>query len=484
MEGDRDFDRLAADIDAMAGSYTAYASREAVERETENLELILAELRRGDGEGRASDATVRVAVQLARLLGPCGRYERVIEILGPLVSSGTTAEVLLELGYALCRHHRQDPLSPDYERAQRYLSDALENCRNEDYVSVPDLRKQTSLLARAHSRFAWTWEAKKGREEDVLTHYRLAAETEPSNPYHLANLFGFELYCHPNAPLAEVTRPALRQARNVCVAHAQAGTELPYALFTGGRLSLLLGENSDALGWYARGVRYLFEGLSCVSEDTLEDELQWIRRLHFGGAEREEHAWIRQLIELAPKFRHRAPRSEGDAGSKGAPESVLIIAGGAASMPENRLKEIEPVLKSALASFSGLLIAGGTQSGIPGCVGKIAKELESEGRKNFHLACYLPKRLPHDVPKDDRYDEHAFFGEDFSPSQILAMWSRFCDEGRLPEHVSVLGFGGGDMTAAEFRLAFAFGATVAAVQGTGGAADEILNDPVWGLPRT
>ena len=45
--------------------------------------------------------------------------------------------------------------------------------------------------------------------------------------------------------------------------------------------------------------------------------------------------------------------------------------------------------------------------------------------------------------------------------------------------VRVLGFGGGEIAAFEYRLALALGATVGVVSGTGGAVDELLKDRLW-----
>jgi hypothetical protein len=69
--------------------------------------------------------------------------------------------------------------------------------------------------------------------------------------------------------------------------------------------------------------------------------------------------------------------------------------------------------------------------------------------------------------------------EDFSPEQILGSWSDLLDTGVHPEDVILIGFGGGPVSAIEYRLALAVGATGAVVIGTGGAADALLEDPLW-----
>ena len=59
------------------------------------------------------------------------------------------------------------------------------------------------------------------------------------------------------------------------------------------------------------------------------------------------------------------------------------------------------------------------------------------------------------------------------------MWEDMSDRGITPDRVQLIGFGGGPLTSVEFRVALALGASTAAVHCTGGAADTILNDPVW-----
>jgi len=482
-DGDRSFDRLAVEIDSMVANYTAYANRDDVEKEIAVQELILA------NECEA-EARIRVGLQLARLLGPCGNYARVVEILSPFAAIQDSARgaMLLELGHALCRVHRGAPQSSDYRRGQQYLQEVIELCKSDELTAVPNLRKQNSLHARALSRLAWSWEAVPHSEGKVLIHYREALEKEPANPYHLANQLGFEIFCHPNANLIDGMRTNIRQAIAICREHAIAGTELPYALFTAGRLSLLLGEATSAVGWYARGLRHFFDGQSCVSESVLADEVDWVNRLHRGAVNPpEEHNWIERLINAGRSFcstcaTKTAPKISGDTEAK---KRVLIIAGGAASMDAATLQKVRPCLEKALESFCGTVISGGTTVGIPGCVGELAAKLKELGRKEFELVGYIPKHLPEDAPKDLRYDRFVVVSEDarFSPGQILRMWEDLQRAGTTPDRVIVLGLGGGNLTATEFHVALSLGASVAVVTGSGGAADAIIADPVWnGVP--
>lgn len=474
-DGDRSFNRLALEIDGMTANYSAYASREEVEKEIQVQELILS------NEPDASKKPA-AALQLARLLSPCGQYQRVVDILKPYASiqDAIRDELLLELGHALCRVFRTNPESPGYKQGQQYLKDVTSHCANFDLSTVPNLCKQKSLLAKAFSRMAWSWEVMSDASGKARMGYRKALETEPNNPYHLANQLGYEIYCERSDSMIQSMITTLRQAIDTCREHAIAGTELPYALFIAGRLSLLLGEAEQALGWYARGLRHFFDGVSCVSETVLDDEIAWIQNIHFGTTTTiQEHEWIKRLIALARTFYTKAQNM--NHGEQKESQRVLIVSGGAASMYGDTLDKVKPLLSKALESFHGTVISGGTVAGIPGCVGEIAVTLAKENKKHFELVGYIPKCLPEDTPKDTRYDRFVVVSDDkeFSPGQILRTWEDLLQQGYTPGHILVLGFGGGPLAMVEYCVALALGASVGVVQKTGGAADDILSDPVW-----
>ena len=478
-DGDRSFDRLASELDRMAANYTAYADRDDVQKEVAAQELIL------ENEPDESAKRPLFALQLSRLVAPAGEFDRVIELLDPhqAIQGPIRLELLLELGHALCRKHRNDPNSPDYLRGQSYLNEIIKLVTSTGLITVPNLRKQNSLHARAHYRLAWSWEVVTGAEVEALKNYRRAVELEPGNPYYIAGQLSFEIYCSRSASLIQAMHSVVRGAIEACKNHALAGTELPYAYFTAGRLSLLLDEGAASLGFYARGLRELFSGTSCAHPDLLKEEMEWLMRISFGTPPSENQCWTRNLISVAQSFQEKCVEKEIAPKSKKPmtkPEA-LIVAGGAASMGEESLKKAKLLLVAALKDFHGIVISGGTKSGVPGCVGEVCAQLRAEKSKRFRLVGYIPRHLPYDAPKDDRYDDFVVVGEEksFSAEQILRNWVDFLSKGTEPEQVLLLGFGGGKISAIEYRIALALGATVALVESSGGEADKLLADPFW-----
>jgi hypothetical protein len=345
---------------------------------------------------------------------------------------------------------------------------------------VPHLRKRESLHARALARLGWALAAIPGEEPEARTCFRRAHEHEPANPYYLSAMLGFELHFGNQGGLPASMATTIREAVRTCRAHASSGIELPHAFFTAGRLSLLLEQGDAALGYYARGIHYCLAGVYCVPPDLLSEAEQWVRGIHFGVKAPPES---QRVIDLLALGRNAAGDGRPAANTPFLPP-VLIIAGGAASLEPPLVEKIRALLKEACGGFRGTIISGGTTSGVPRCIGDVAGELAGEGRKQFRLIAYRPARLPDGVSAHLHYDEHVTVGNDFLPEQILRNWSDLLAAGVKPRDVLLLGFGGGSLSAVEYRIALGLGASVGIVSGTGGAAEKLLADLLWsGLPN-
>ena len=469
-EGDRNVDAMAEELDGMIANYTAFASRQNVNEEIDIQRLIL----QNEPEDKKKPG---LALKLARLLEACGDYAGVVELLEPHseLTDANRGELLQSLGFALCKQHKVSPKTGEFQRGLRFLETARDLCNVLDLNYVPDLRRGHAIHARVLSRLGWAYAQVAGQEHKSRERRFQAHEQEPSNPYYLADMLGFEMYLTRQTSLPATLRTALREAIKTCRDHAANGIELPYSYFTTGQLSLLLEQPKEALGYYARGVRQYLYGEQAFPADVFEEEMTWLQRLHFGSAVPPDCQVILDLLDLAGRV-----RAQGTNGFSELQRRVLIIAGGAASMAAEILVRVRPLLEVALRAFSGKVISGGTVVGIPGLVGEIAAELQDRGCKPFELVGYLPEHLPQDSPRDNRYDRFVVCGHDrFSAEQILQCWKDLLDEGVHPQEVMLLGFGGGPLSAVDYRVALSLGASVAIVAGTGGAADELMQDDLW-----
>ena len=210
-----------------------------------------------------------------------GAYGGVVEALSPYAETCVAAErseLLLELGDALCRLHRDRPRAAEFGLGRRHLEKAVALCAGENLDFVPHLRNRESQRARSVAA-PGRRDRGSGMEDHAAREcFREAHEHEPFNPYYLAGMLGFELRFGQQGSLPDSMRTTIREGVRACLSHAAAGIELTFAYFTGGRLSLLLADGGNqALAHYARGIRYFLEGAHCVPAGILEEEAAWIR---------------------------------------------------------------------------------------------------------------------------------------------------------------------------------------------------------------
>jgi hypothetical protein len=494
-DGDRTFSRLAQEIDGIAANYSEYAKKSVVETEIEIQKLLLA----NESDGNKKPL---LALQASRLLMSSGEYGQVVSLLDhkdfEKAHGDLRCEIRLYLGHALCRANRKTPYSPEFEKGMALLYMVVASCECGVVNEVPDLRKQKNVKARAHAYLGWAHAQRDGEEFQARNNYQAALALEPDNPYYLADVLGYEIFCTRNQTLAGSMRATILEAIQTCRGHALRDTEMPYACFTAGRLNLLLGSCAakpeqasslgyEALGWYARGVQHYLSGEYVVPADVLKDEIRWMKKVNTAVHLPAQYSWSVDLLEIAGVvFRQRAKtqdqgllqpwkRFDIDKGP------VLVIAGGAASMTGEMVKKIKPFILPVLEKFKGTVISGGTAIGVPGCVGDIAAELAAVEKKGFQLLAYVPTLFPEDGRRHDAY-EVTKFENFFSPIHILQGWKDVLAAGIDPKKVLLLGFGGGPLSAAEYRIGIALGAEVGVVVGTGGTADEMAADPLWEKP--
>ena len=465
-EGDRNYNGMASELDGMIANYTTFAAKDDVLKEIEIQKVIL----ENEQDDRKRPA---LALKLGRLLAACGDFAMVVKVLNPhqRIRDANRCELLQDLGYALCKVHRKRPACKEYQHGWEMLKQVVDQCGKDDWSYVPHLRKRESLYARALARLAWALEPIQRERHQAREYYQKAHEHEPRNPYYLADMLGFEVYCSRDHNLSCAMRTTLREAIKVCHSHAEAGIELSRAYFAAGRLCLLLDRPMDALGYYARGIRHCLAGTHCTPSDAMACETDWVEKLHIGDEPPDGHRWVLELLALAEQIGRR------DAEVADATPKAIILSGGAASLEKAALEVIRPLLKDVLRSFKGTVIAGGTTAGVPGCAGDVAKSLANRA---FQLIGYIPKRLSHDAEKDERYDKIIVCGvSGFTPDQILQSWRDLLARGIAAHEVLCIGFGGGPLSAVEYRVALALGARVVVAYGLGGTADAIVSDALW-----
>jgi len=473
---DAAFARFTADIDTYKGDYAAYMSPQEMQAEIEVLQLILK-------NEPVDENKPGIALRIAEISRSGGDDRKVIETLEPYAAQegDVPSKVLLELGRALVREHRDDPESEQFRRGQEFLSRIG---RSGDRALAVEADQDAVTRSAALAALAASYADMPGQEHQARGLYREALSLDPANPYHLAALLEHEVLCSRDREFAAAMQPVLRDGLAACRAHVDAGIELPRAYFTMGRLNLLLGEAYRSLAHYAKAVHCYRARDACLPEDTFEAELRFLQRINVGRALPPEDRWVERLLVLASAGAAddpAAPRplQDGALRRTAFEEPVVVLAGAAEKAPDD-LQVYGDMLTGALSDFSGTVVSGGTTVGVPGLVGQICAHCADEGTKAFTAVGYLAEHLPSECSKDTRYDElFETKGELLGPAQVLQYWTDLLAAGVRPESVRVVGISGGAVAGFEYRLALALGAKVAVIQSSGRAAAELLGDADW-----
>ncbi|WP_024335508.1 RyR domain-containing protein [Desulfotignum balticum] len=477
-EADQNFARFVSRLDTYAANHGAYLPADRRKEKLDTLKTIL------DKEPNP-DAKTGHALQIADICRAAEDWVRVIDVLAPF-ERDAGFQVLRELGHALCRANRSRPDGDDYLRGMALLEKALA-LDSED--------------AQTHACLAWALKNSRQVEKNARIHDHLARayELKPDNPYYLGAYLESEILSRQTLSHLPLMRPTLLKAIDTCKAHAEAGIELPMAFFFTGRFFLYLNMPDTALLAYLGGLRICLSDQNSVYSEQIQSEIDFLYHL-----ERLKHGLpgydaVLRLMFLARFFKTHFttvdPKSLNEPDVRRLREAadnslqqmktpdityqgpVVVLAGSCAAADESRMAGFQPLLDQAFAHFAGTVISGGTLSG----VGKLAGSLqENHPSGQLQAMAYLPRSMPAHARPDVRYHRHIMTtGLDFSPLEPLQMWIDLLASGMDPGQIKVVGIGGGDISAFEYRLALTLGARAGILTDSGRAADELLTDPAW-----
>ncbi len=480
LEGaDKTFSRIQQGMKVYAASYGAYMTEKQMRDEIELLEIVL----------EYDPENVEMAGRIGKLAITLGEWQKAEEVLSKYVDSGNPS-VLKDLGIALCKRHKNKPTSRKYKQGQHYLEMACEP-PNEDIDALASL--------------AGTW---KGIDEDrVRELYRRAFHLDPTDPYPLENYLDLEIALARDTSIVSLLSPVITSAIQRCSVQADVGVNLPWAFYMMGKFYLLLGKPFKSLEAYTKAVQLSpapwMIGTALSSLERLKKvhyELsgyEWARRLlligravmarkrakeaieEFEKAEEEEKA--KKVKEQKQKGKEATEATEeirklASGQSKPIQGPVVIVVGGCDPSIEQQMKSYKELMLDGFKDYSGTIISGGTMEGVSGLVGDVGEEYP----ETIRTLSYLPKLIPADATLDKRYSEiRKTGGSGFSPLEPLQNWIDIIADGLDPSDVKVLGINGGMITAIEYRIALALGATVGVVEESGREAAKLLRDEKW-----
>jgi len=155
---------------------------------------------------------------------------------------------------------------------------------------------------------------------------------------------------------------------------------------------------------------------------------------------------------------------------------VIIVAGGTDKLTKKSLLKYRTLLTEGFYDFTGTIISGGTTAGVCGIVGDVQETYEGA----IKTIGYLPGTIPPTTAIDPRYYEiRKTDGDKFSIKEPLQYWTDILASCIPPSDVKLIGINGGNISAAEYRIALLLGAKVGIIQNSGRAVAELLEDPDW-----
>jgi hypothetical protein len=244
-----------------------------------------------------------------------------------------------------------------------------------------------------------------------------------------------------------------------------------------GRSCLLLGKPYESLSFYAKALQ------ESLNEPVIEAAIDSIDKVAVRN-KLLSHDWVKKLllIGLVSKFPTTAAGSAAleqikklaSRNYQSFEGPIVIVGGGCSSEVETQMRSYQGLLLDAFRNFWGTIISGGTTSGISGIIGEVQHEYPNKIR----TVGYVPSNKTDLI--DTRYSEIRFTsGGEFSPIEPLQYWIDIFASGINSEDVKLLGINGGRISALEYRMALAFGARVAIVQGSGKEAETLPLDNDW-----
>ncbi|MFA5414400.1 MAG: RyR domain-containing protein [Methanoregula sp.] len=456
--------RVKSGLGHYLSSYRIYMTKDQIEQEI----IILGNVLRHD------KGNLHVALEIAHLNFELERWEEAERVLEPLFKDKIPS-AMRDYGIALCNRYSANKDSDGYREGQRILHDVVEQYPK-------DLHAICSLAASYRNINEYTAE----------NYYKQAFELAPDNPYPLSYYLDY-FVSHPGsrtavASLFPIMRRAYRKSREL----ADADLDVPWSYFNMGKFSLLMNKKDnakkegevnqecDAVYQYAKALQSAHSSHPVItalnSLNLFAPGKEWITGyltvctlLKLGLDTKFSKARAKNIPECCPMIR---PPLRGP---------VIIIAGNTGQMSDSERNELYRILAKGFKNFTGTIIGGGTTAGVSGLVG----DLQEKYKGILTTGGYYPEKIPMGkITVDTRYESLRNTPLDhFSALEAAQYWTDIIGSGISPANVRVIGIGGGEISAAEYRMALALGAQVGVLDGGGGAAEALFEDKDWrGLP--
>jgi ppGpp synthetase/RelA/SpoT-type nucleotidyltranferase len=439
-DADASFGRLLTEVAAYTSDFGASMTQDQIKKEIANQEAVLGL----EPENQA------IARRIARLALAAADWDKAVAVLSPLAAGGGP---VLRRDLAEARI-----LSGDQAQIvqARLALRSLVEARPEDARSLELLAECTDEAGAA------------------LDLAERAFRAAPGEPRLLRGFLERKLVRERQTGFLPVLAPVFDAAIDLSRERARLGVGLPWTCHDIGLLELLRGRPYAGLealalaasqGEAGREVETLIRRLAALSEAV--------------GQALPGLDWSGRFLELVLRAGCVFDGAGDCVADQDCPDRiegpVVVVAGGCHPDDAYRLEAYRDLLMDAFRDFRGTVVCGGTTAGISGLIG----DLPGAKTGAIRLLAYLPGHLPRGVAEDEHYAIRPCDGQGFTPLGAIQGWWDILASGLRPGDVRMLGVGGGDIAAAEYRMAVALGARVGLLRDSGRAVHAMLADPLW-----
>lgn len=474
-EVDNSFVKISETLDQFSVNYRPTPDIAKLENEIFVLKTLI-EINPG-----INDKTIENWLKLAVIYNLQGRWDDIITLLTPLHSvidlltkTDFIGRLKYELGYALCIKNKNQPKGSDFGKGTLLVEESLQLFAD-DPVFYLDISKASFLLSKIYTL--------KGSSHDEISRLLMRARKfSPENPYYMLHSIVEKLGAQSFCPTdVDEYASSLREIIAKCKEHIEIGIETVDAFISIAISNWLLGDENE-------GIRDLIVLMYLVrlqkvpySEDSFTDGIEMLKKI----GETKKSAVLSGILNLICWKICKNAEAKTSLEKYHNPEAtisgnVLIIAGKSGSMEYSQQEEYGNYIKDALRDFEGTVISGGTSTGLPGIVGTLTVKLREIDTVNYNLLGYLPVNIPDKVKQGTGYDKYITSpSESFSFLDAFKYWTDILFSDVPLEKILLLGINGKVISELEYSFALSLGINLALVDKSGGAADNIMQNPVW-----
>jgi len=445
--------RIKKKIEFYTANYLTYMKEEDIKKEIEILENIL------DYENQ----NLNLVYRIGRLAISIKDWGKVIDLHQHYVGQKYSdieqdieyPLITRDLGIAKCKKTPYNSKKDNNE-----YNDGVELLKRAKDINPNDL---LTVLSYAESL-----ELIPGKKQFALDIYSEAFEIDPSDYYSLVKYVLYETNYNNDFSFIRHLKPSIKNAILRCKEHVDLNMNIPQVYYDMGKLYYFSGELNKCLENYTTAIR-----LSDI--ETIQEEIRNIELIIDAKNEPsgEDMVYdkqtsmgakcIKNILDLAVKAKNASLESDDLTNT-----NIPIVVTGSCN------EEFDDMMESfsrAFSDFKGTIISGGTKVGVCGLVGNTQDILG----ENVKTLGFLPESKKTEL--DGRYSEEPKLtrGNDFSVLEPITYWKYLIEDLKIPPSmIKVLGIGGGNISSIEYRMALAFGATVAIICGSGGEGERLI----------